>query len=352
MEPPGVNHGRRVRQYTSLCGDEFNRQTLELLQTDPLLQIIVATVALANGVHAPELEDAVSLAIPDTVSELIQGLGRAGRLEGSVGRTTAFVPKSDFTRAEKGPLASVARASHGRRKKKNDEETMDPGKRNLLLETVCYIASLNRTFQNPPLDVSTLDCRQANRQLYCSLCRERYKTTPFSSFNVPIHPPFLDPPAKLAPVKPNPRQSLRPRKERPLVQPIFIAFGTRVMENQMFEPENEYRPEATYFPAALITALLDNLLKLYTQDSLDILLDAHDWPFRESHGHDLWNTFLDQQMRILELRKKATKGGKKKTTKRMEWDESSEEDLLSEDDPEEDNEDDMDLDVASTKAAT
>ncbi|KAJ7204742.1 P-loop containing nucleoside triphosphate hydrolase protein [Mycena pura] len=100
MEPPGVDHGRRVRQYTALCDPSFNAETLRLMETDPQLQIVVATVALANGIHCSSIDDSLSIGMPSTLSQMEQQAGRAARLPGAIGRAVVFVQKSDVTRAK------------------------------------------------------------------------------------------------------------------------------------------------------------------------------------------------------------------------------------------------------------
>ncbi|KIY66073.1 P-loop containing nucleoside triphosphate hydrolase protein [Cylindrobasidium torrendii FP15055 ss-10] len=100
-EPPGANHGRRVRVYTAICPDDFNRETLRLMDTDPYLQIIVGTVAAANGVHCASIQDAYSIGMPDTLSQMNQQAGRAARVDGEVGRAVVFYQKSDLRTAQK-----------------------------------------------------------------------------------------------------------------------------------------------------------------------------------------------------------------------------------------------------------
>ncbi|KAJ7602828.1 hypothetical protein FB45DRAFT_727105, partial [Roridomyces roridus] len=71
-EPPGVDHGRRVRQYSALCEPDFNAETLRLAETDPELQVIVATVALANGINVLGIDDSISVSMPSTLSQMEQ----------------------------------------------------------------------------------------------------------------------------------------------------------------------------------------------------------------------------------------------------------------------------------------
>ncbi|KAJ6454839.1 P-loop containing nucleoside triphosphate hydrolase protein, partial [Mycena sanguinolenta] len=68
----GGQAGHRIRQYNSLCRPEFNTETLRLLETDPRLQIIIATIALANGVHSSAVDDVLMFQMPKTLSQAEQ----------------------------------------------------------------------------------------------------------------------------------------------------------------------------------------------------------------------------------------------------------------------------------------
>jgi hypothetical protein len=61
--------------------------------------------------------------------------------------------------------------------KKKSSEAMSIVKAEFILEKQCYIAFLNRHYQNPPLATSTLNCIAAKRALPCSLCASRTKKT-------------------------------------------------------------------------------------------------------------------------------------------------------------------------------
>ncbi|KAF9011473.1 hypothetical protein BDZ89DRAFT_1143257 [Hymenopellis radicata] len=329
MEPSGVNHARRVRQYTSLCGDDFNRETIDLLATDPQLQVVVATVAIANGVHAPQIEDSLSLSMQDTLSEVEQASGRAARQDGAVGRAIVLVQQSDFVRAQKtiaGELDGVS--SDGTRqttksKKKKTNTPMDRAKAELLTEKVCLILAKNRTFNNPGL----VDCLEANREIWCSLCCERYRRPRLVFHNVAIHPPFLSPPDKtISTAKPrSDLKKLKPRKERPGIEALLVAYGKELIESTMFDAGNEYRPESAYFPSALRSSILDNLLQLSLREDLDNILRKHSWPFLDTvHSDKLWKILIEQQLYIAIARQRKTKAGAKKKKKKDIFDSESE----------------------------
>ncbi|THU96621.1 hypothetical protein K435DRAFT_594534, partial [Dendrothele bispora CBS 962.96] len=52
---------RRMRVYHSMCSDKYNTQTLNMLDNDPICQVVIATVAFANGINVRSLLDSISL---------------------------------------------------------------------------------------------------------------------------------------------------------------------------------------------------------------------------------------------------------------------------------------------------
>lgn len=59
------------------------------------------------------------------------------------------------------------------KRQKKKPKPLEHAKVLLLTEQQCYIAALNRIYQSPPLETTTLDCIAANRRLPCSLCATR-----------------------------------------------------------------------------------------------------------------------------------------------------------------------------------
>ncbi|KAF9048057.1 P-loop containing nucleoside triphosphate hydrolase protein [Hymenopellis radicata] len=224
MEPPGVNHAQRVRPYTALCEPEFNLETLSLAKTDPRLQIVLATIALANGVHIPSLDDSISLGMPSTLSQTEQQAGRASRPPDATGKAVVLVQKSDIKNAAK-YLASLGASTvttmtptpvTGRKNKKKKVEFMDPAKAEVLTETICLVAAKNRRWQNPPIETTSLTCIEANRPLPCSLCAKREGISVTFPDRESVHPPFLTPVSKTStPLVPAVLKLKK--KERPIV---------------------------------------------------------------------------------------------------------------------------------------
>ncbi|KAF9563026.1 hypothetical protein CPC08DRAFT_633393 [Agrocybe pediades] len=80
----------RIRVYHSICPPEYNKETIELLETDPRLQIVISTVAFSNGLNARSLLDSLSLGFGSTFNESWQEKGRVGRDPTSFGRGIIF----------------------------------------------------------------------------------------------------------------------------------------------------------------------------------------------------------------------------------------------------------------------
>ncbi|KAJ7218596.1 P-loop containing nucleoside triphosphate hydrolase protein [Mycena pura] len=286
MEPPGVDHTRRVRVYTALCDSEFNMKTLELMENDPQLQVIIATVALANGVHCSTIDDSISIGMPSTLSQTEQQVGRAARAPGAIGRAIVFVQKSDIKKAK----TFFAGPPNARRAKgAKAPQLMDASKAEVLIEVTCLNAARNRRYQNPPTDATGLDCIDAKRPLPCSLCALRHKIDlsnrfPPRSFT---HAPFLTPPA---PSKvPKPRALTVTKKERPAIENQFRAFGAQIAKTEMYSPEHEFRTRSWFFPLSLQTMLTDSILRLESRENLDLCLAAVKWHFRsENYASELW----------------------------------------------------------------
>lgn len=101
MEPENTDHMRRVRMYFSLSSDEYNRETIRLLDEDPYCQVVIATVAFANGINCRSLLDSISIGAAKTLDQIWQEKGRVARLMEFVGRGIILVQPSEFKAAEK-----------------------------------------------------------------------------------------------------------------------------------------------------------------------------------------------------------------------------------------------------------
>ncbi|THU79306.1 hypothetical protein K435DRAFT_562818, partial [Dendrothele bispora CBS 962.96] len=71
----------RMRVYHSMCSDnlKYNAQTLDMLDNDPICQVVIATVAFANGINVCSLLDSISLGTSSSFNLTWQEKGRVGR---------------------------------------------------------------------------------------------------------------------------------------------------------------------------------------------------------------------------------------------------------------------------------
>jgi superfamily II DNA helicase RecQ len=99
--PPGSNKLRKLRMYHALFDPEYNAETIRLMEEDYALQIIIGTIAIANGINARKLLDNISLKFAKTANTMWQEKGRVGRDSDTVARGIILVSQSEITMAEK-----------------------------------------------------------------------------------------------------------------------------------------------------------------------------------------------------------------------------------------------------------
>jgi hypothetical protein len=87
--------------YHSLRSCEENEETLRLLDEDPECQVVMATIAFANGLNVKALLDSISLGIPETVDQLFQEKGRVGRDPDTAARGVVLFQPTHLAAAEK-----------------------------------------------------------------------------------------------------------------------------------------------------------------------------------------------------------------------------------------------------------
>jgi hypothetical protein len=59
--PAGPHRLRRIKMYHSLRSTEENEEILQLLDEDPECQVVIATIAFADGLNVKALLDSISL---------------------------------------------------------------------------------------------------------------------------------------------------------------------------------------------------------------------------------------------------------------------------------------------------
>ncbi|KAF7372288.1 P-loop containing nucleoside triphosphate hydrolase protein [Mycena venus] len=223
--PPGPHRLRPLKMYHSLRSFEDNEEILQLLDEDPECQIVIATIAFANGLDVKALLDSISLGFPDTVDQLWQEKGRIGGNSETAARGVVLFQPSSLAAAENQIAASSAANLTGDKtakalKSKRQPKPLEHAKALLLTEKECYIATLNRIYQNPPLETTTLDCITAQRP---------------------------DKKLKLA------------KKEHKKAESTLADFGETVRQAERKNRAHQNQPRSSFFPTSVIRALLDDL---------------------------------------------------------------------------------------------
>ncbi|KAF8057176.1 P-loop containing nucleoside triphosphate hydrolase protein [Lyophyllum atratum] len=59
--PPGLEKLTRVRLYHAMCWPDENEETIRLIRDDPCCQVVIATVAFAQGINVKPLLDCIQL---------------------------------------------------------------------------------------------------------------------------------------------------------------------------------------------------------------------------------------------------------------------------------------------------
>ena len=178
MLPVTCDRLRAIRMYHSIFPDAYNLETIDHIDSDPYLWIIIATIAFANRINSKCLLDSISLGIWDTMSRLLQEKGRVGWLLHLISRGIVLVQKTAFATAKK---LLIGRIFLGLNKllicieidkDPNARETMEPTKARFLVaadEGGCVIIPICKDYQCPPTNITCLPCAEAG-QLRCSSC--------------------------------------------------------------------------------------------------------------------------------------------------------------------------------------
>lgn len=101
--PLAVDPCTFIRTYNALKWSDFNEVTLRVFREDSGTMVIIATDTLMVGVDLPNVEDVILATAPDTVDEMLQKIGRAGRDSTRVrgARGIVYVTKKTLEAARK-----------------------------------------------------------------------------------------------------------------------------------------------------------------------------------------------------------------------------------------------------------
>ncbi|KAF8145002.1 P-loop containing nucleoside triphosphate hydrolase protein [Mycena galopus ATCC 62051] len=336
--PRGPHRLRRLKMYHSLRSFEDNEEILRLLDEDPECQVVIATVAFANGLNVKSLLDSISVGFADTVDEMWQQKGRVGRNPETAARGVVLFQPNSLAAAEK-QLAVTTTAKSKRPKSakrtKKPPKPLEHAKALLLTEKQCYIAAINRIYQNPPISTTVLDCIAAKRRLPCCLCATRNKIT--LDFPAPQLPRGITLPSFVAPaaVTTTTDKKLKlAKKERKEATLALRDFGMIVYHAERKQPIHRNRPKSSFFPTSITNSLLDNLLALDSLEKMEILVNS--WAFSREYRvrlyaiiHDLRTTVITTR-ELARLRKNAKQRASRRAKKAADSEESESENELSE----------------------
>jgi hypothetical protein len=291
--------------YHSLCPPAYNEETIYLIDNDPLCQIIISTVAFTNGINAKKLLDSISLGFAKTVDLMWQEKGRVGREPETVARGVVLVQLSSISAAIKqlegsSPflashvysfilgIANPPKAPAERHKAvilKIPRAPMETVKAQFLVEKKCYYAFLNGHFENPPLELTTLDCIAAKRPLPCSLCLSRSnKTMTYAAPASALALPRLIPPRSSG-SNSDSAQSKKLKlkaKERKPAHAFLRKFRKKLRIDEQLAGRFRHHPPSLFLPSSLQDTILDQLLSFASSSDLLPLLNVV--PSRYAHG--------------------------------------------------------------------
>ncbi|KAJ7164071.1 P-loop containing nucleoside triphosphate hydrolase protein, partial [Mycena filopes] len=303
--PPGQHRLRRLKMYHSLRSSEDNEEILRLLDEDPLCQVVIATIAFANGLNVKSLLDSISLGFPDTVDQLWQEKGRVGRNPETAARGIVLYQPSVRAAAEK-QLAGLSSSAPNSKSKPRSPKALEPAKVQVLTEKTCLNAAFNHVYQNPPLNLTGLDCIAANRRFPCGLCAARAgivlefpapplpRGTHLPPFTAPLpvqHGMLIDKKLKLT------------AKERAQAEPELLEFGHTVRRAERKNMAHINCPNSAFFPPSLIRSLLDALLSVTSFNDIVPLLVS--WKFASGNRVRLYAVVHQLRTTIIAQREEA-----------------------------------------------
>jgi hypothetical protein len=88
--------------YHAALPDEYNNETLALMENDSCLQVIIGTVAFTFGINVKGILDSISPRLSNTLNVSFQEKGQVGRSStiGTSQRVT-FITRAEITVAKK-----------------------------------------------------------------------------------------------------------------------------------------------------------------------------------------------------------------------------------------------------------
>ncbi|KAL0057301.1 hypothetical protein AAF712_016063 [Marasmius tenuissimus] len=282
-----------------------------------LRRVVIATIGFANGINRQAIRDCISWKLPATLDQLLQQLGRGGRLPEVLCRGIAIASPEDIKKARafvSALPADTSRTSRAKKKSKSttqDAQSLDGGKAQLLAEDWCITRACNVYYQNPPIEVSSLDCYQAERSVYCSLCAARHGVE-YDFASAPYPDDFTDIPPSWLPLPPPKKKSKRHKSktwlgksERKSTRLWLLDFRKVVWS----EVDTAKYPDAIFYPSDLflshtvIETILDKFLVITEPYELAAIIKSNSWPIMEAQSTRLFVLIQNFQNLVREWRR-------------------------------------------------
>ncbi|THU89979.1 P-loop containing nucleoside triphosphate hydrolase protein [Dendrothele bispora CBS 962.96] len=311
--PPTASPLHRMRMYHSLCDDKYNRETFYLMDNSTELQVVIATPGFSCGINLKKVKDSITIGFPSTLDMFYQCKGRAGRSQDVICRGIAIVPKKTISLARK-YVKGAAKKSKSKKKLEELEEltNMDFGKASFLAENECRMGNINDYYGNPPVEITRLNCKDANRSVYCDLCATRHRV--HYSFN-----PSEDDAARTwLPLITGPshrvthhHETTLEKEERESMRSWMVDFRQTIWaEFEPLDPVLSHFPIAHFFPDLLIDEILNKFLTIDSYHNLELLLHRHHWPYVEQKGQYVFKLIVGFQDIVHERREEKEARGK------------------------------------------
>ncbi|KAL0578107.1 hypothetical protein V5O48_003886 [Marasmius crinis-equi] len=187
----------------------------------------------------------------------------------------------------------------------------DDGKARFLAEDWCLTRACNIYYQNPPLNVTSLDCYEAERRVYCSLCAARHGI----EYNFPAHPlpsDFTDAIPTwlplLLPKKKTTRHKSKTnlgKKERASMRSWIEDFRKIIWS----EADIADNPAAVYYPVdfflshPVIETILDEFLTIPDVNHITVILETNPYHLTDRQSTRLFSLLQDFRNLVWEQRR-------------------------------------------------
>ncbi|KAF9046996.1 hypothetical protein BDP27DRAFT_1434455 [Rhodocollybia butyracea] len=257
LSPESSNPLRRICMYNSLASDGYNEKTIDLLDTDPHCQIVIATKAMSVGIHAEKLQDSISVGTSETQDCGKQEGGRAGQNLDELARQIIFT-----TLKELNEVQNIIKVSGE--------------------VSVAAVACVKLPSKLKSKKKTTPSLNPAK------ICKDLTELPPYT--NKTTLPPFILPstPAKQQTGK---KKADELKKSEVIeVRKSLAMYEERLyFEERLLVGLHRNRPLSSYFPKVIRDWITVELPKIQSRADLNVILASLEWPFIETQGSNLFD---------------------------------------------------------------